>query len=675
MGWLEDAGRSLVTGAERGVTGLAGMPRAIADAQQGASDWLANAAMGAMGHAPLTPQQLAAAHQVTSGIANAAPLGVANSSAPSQAQLDQGVQRVAGPYHQPQTWQGRTAEGVGEMLPNAALPGGVLARLARVAIPAAASAGAGELAHGTPFEGLARAAGGAAGGLAEGSIEAMGQAPARVLGNAAAGVSSGDIQLAAALRDRAAQQGINLTIPEAVQQVTGGATSLGRVQRVVESAGRTAPQLAQYFADRPGQVQDAVGGFVKDLAPNMPAQPGVIGLDAQRAAQGAQMQVNGARASLAGPAYDAAGSQTVDPQGLADVLANVDRQIGSDKTGLLGSRLQQFRGDLIETPAQPAQPAGAWQPHTPGAGYSAPSPAVAAQPEVPLSDIDNLQRVRNYWRDQIDIPPVGQDPLTKEQAGAIGGHLSNLEALMKANPDYARGNQLFADASQAWVDPLNAGPVGKIGATDQLSAQTSALYPSKPFPGQANATGQAVAALNAQNPDIAANLTAAHLSQALDQAATDTMGRPNQFAGAKFVNNVAPGGEQAATLNAGLQGIDPSGAASSNWGDLAQALAATGWRERPGSMTAFNAEDLSGLKQPGALMKLVGGLGDPLEWTKNLSNWTGGKLYGANLDALSSMLTDPDTAAILQRAAAARGGLPIGAQAAIPLLSQQGNGQ
>lgn len=675
MGWGEDAGRSLVTGAERGVTSIAGLPNTVAQLQQRAGDWLANAGRHAMGRPSMTAQEAQGAHAITGMVDRGLTGGLVNPDAPSQAQLDQGVQHFAGPYHNPQTWQGRTAEGLGEMLPGAALPGGLVARAGRVLIPAATSAAAGEVAHGTPYEGLARALGGGAGGLLEGGLEGISQAPARVLGNAAPGLTEDQMGLAAALRESAARQGISLTIPEAVQQVTGGATSLGRVQRVVESAGRTAPQLAPYFAERPGQVRQAVGDFASGLAPNMPSQPGMVGLGAQRAAEGAQIQANGARASLAGPDYTAAGPQTIDRQALADILGRVDTQSAADKTGLLGDRLQQFRNDLIETPARPGTPAAPWKPFGAGEGYSAPAPGSPATPEVPLSDIDNLQRVRNYWRDQIDIPPVGQDPLTKEQAGAIGGHLKDLEALIKANPDHARGDQLFKLASEAWVDPLNTGPVGKIGATGDLGAQTGALYPARPFPGQANATGSAVAALNAQDPNVAANLTRAHLTQALDQVGSDTMGRPNQFAGAALVRNVAPGGEKAATLQAGLQGIDPSGAASSQWSDLVQALAATGQRERPGSMTAFNSEDLSGLKQPGAVMKLIGGIGDPLEWTKNLSNWTGGKLYGRNLDILANMLTDPDTAAILQKAAAARGGLPPGSFSAVPLLTQQGGGQ
>lgn len=646
MGWLEDAARSAVSGVQRGVTSIAGIPQMVGSAEQGAGDWLANKALQAAGHAPMTAQQQQASHAISAPAMRAMSGGLANPDAPSQTHIDTAVQHYAGPYHDPQTWEGRTAEGFGEMVPNAALPGGLLARLARVAIPGAASAAAGEVAHGTPYEGLARALGGAGGGLLEGGLEGISQAPARVMGNAAPSLTPDVIERATALRQSAARQGIDLTIPEAVQQVTGGATSLGRVQRVVESAGRTAPQLKPYFAARPGQVRDATMAFADSIAPGSVGQaPGMIGMDAQRAAQGAQMDANSVRKALSSPAYTAADAQEVDPEAMDAILDRMRIQIQGDKTGLIGPRLDKMRQSLID-----------WDSN-------------------PILDQGNLATSRNYWRHQIDLPPTGNDPITKLEAGIMGKHLDDLDALLKANPDRAAGDAIYAGASRNIVDPLNAGPVGKIGATDQLGAQTSALYPQNPPLGQPAETAQAISALEAQREGLAAALTRQHVGNTFNQSTRDLTSGPNQYGGAMFARNIAGNAEQADTLRAGFGTLDPSGGMGGRFDDLVEALQATGQRERPGSMTAFNTEDLSGLKQPGAVMKLIGGIGDPLEWTKNLSNWTGGKLYGRNLDILANMLTDPDTAAILQKAAAARGGLPPGSFSAVPLLTQQGGGQ
>ena len=174
----------------------------------------------------------------------------------------------------------------------------------------------------------------------------------------------------------------------------------------------------------------------------------------------------------------------------------------------------------------------------------------------------------------------------------------------------------------------------------------------------------------AQYPDVLANLTGQHLGHTFDQSTRALSSGPNQYGGALFARNIAGNAEQAGTLQAGLGALDPSGELSGRWGDLLDALQATGRRERPGSMTAFNTEDLNALKLAPIGARFLGGLGDPLEWTKNLSNWTGNSLFARNLDVLQSMMLDPDTASVLQRAAAAHAGSsPVPPQALLPMMT------
>jgi polyhydroxyalkanoate synthesis regulator phasin len=79
----------------------------------------------------------------------------------------QAVEGFTGEFYEPKTTVGQYARTIGEFAPAAVGgPGGLAARAARVAAPAVASEGAGQIAEGTGYEGAARVAGAVAGSLA-----------------------------------------------------------------------------------------------------------------------------------------------------------------------------------------------------------------------------------------------------------------------------------------------------------------------------------------------------------------------------------------------------------------------------------------------------------------------------------------------------------------------------
>lgn len=644
MGAAEDSGRALVTGLERGANSVAALPAAVRDfwgnlpqTASNASDWLFK-------QAGLLPQDAPPTKAVNQN-SRVSDLGaLLAKTLPNQAQLDQKTQTQLGPYHQPQTWQGRTAQTVGEMAPNAILPGGAAARLARVLVPAGASSAAGEATHGTPYEKTARVAGGIAGGLAEGGIEAAGNAPTRILGNAARGLTDQQIALATQLRQSAANQGIDLTVPEAVQQVTNSSTSLGRVQRLVENASPTAPRMATYFAPRPDQMRGAVMNAADAVAPgSVNTPPGVLGLQAQNAAQGGLDAVRGGINAQTEPLYRALQGQEMPPADYAALAANPS----------YSRALEAVRSD----------------PELNG--------TIAHLPDNNLSVVNEVQKQLGTMATaarQTTLNPAGNNFV----AALRGQAADATDASARAASDIYGGGQYGAardsqSASRAaQLEPLQAGPIGAISQTPDLGAQTSALFPHNPPLGQPAETATAVQTLNGQQNALANALIRQHIGNTFNQSTRDLSGGPNQYGGALFAKNIAGNNEQAATLSAGLDAADPSGAAGDRMDSLLEALRATGRRERPGSMTAFNENDLNALKQAPAAVRLLGGLGDPLEWTKNLANWTGGRLYGRNLNTLADLLTDPNTAAILQRAqnAASPTALPL---AIIPAAAAGGS--
>ena len=617
----EDMIRSGVTGLERGVTGLVGTPRFLSGLGDWATQQGANLAETMTGQ-HLTPQQrqqvLQAGHVVQSG----SPFGLINPQAPSQAQLDRGVQHVdaalgGGGYHTSQTLPGRFAETAAEMAPNALLPGGPVARAARIILPAATAQGAYELAP-PGYKPAAKFGGALLGGGIEGGAEGIFAAPAVRMRTAMGDLDQVTLDQVTQLRANAASRGYDMTIPEAVQQATGGATDLGNLQRLLESTPRTRGAMATYFADRPQQVSGVVNGFVDPLLAGAPS-PGVLAGQAQTAASGAMGDVRQAINAAAGPHYDALRGQLMPDADYATLAADPAYAYG----------LSSLEGDPVL-----------------GKLLSGPPNDLSTINEV-VKHLDTLgENARpNPVNPFGDATKAGLYDRARGLADALAG---------SASPDWRLARDTVASGRAAQLEPMQLGPVGDIASgSPDLGAQTAALYPSAPFRGQPQATADALAALDGQNAGLAAQLTGQHIASTFDQAARSLQGGANQFAGARFVSRLLGNPTQADTLHAGLDAIDPSGAMSSEAATLADILASGGQRMPIGSRTAFNEAEMNPLSQAPGIIRMIHA-GDPLEIPKNLGNFLGTRLAGRNFDQLAGMVTDPDTESVLARVLAAR---------------------
>ena len=165
MPLLEDSGRSLITGLEQGVTGIAGMPGDVEQAIGKGLAWGAANSAAALG---LVGDKDGFQRRLEASLEDARKQSAAQYTS---ADLDHMVQSVAGPYHVPQTAVGRLANTVGQYAPGVVLPGGMAARVARVGIPALASWGAGEATGQNPWaRGLAGLVGGGLASLSEGAL-------------------------------------------------------------------------------------------------------------------------------------------------------------------------------------------------------------------------------------------------------------------------------------------------------------------------------------------------------------------------------------------------------------------------------------------------------------------------------------------------------------------------
>jgi hypothetical protein len=151
-----DVAASLGTGVVRGAAGLIGMP---ADIGRG----LANLAIQGGGYLIGADQaKLAEAAAKSEAFASGRTL-----AAPTSAGVMRGIESVAGPMYTPRGTAGEFAETIGELVPTAVMgPGGVVRKAAMAVVPGVASEAAGQAAEGTPYETVARIAGGLVGGVA-----------------------------------------------------------------------------------------------------------------------------------------------------------------------------------------------------------------------------------------------------------------------------------------------------------------------------------------------------------------------------------------------------------------------------------------------------------------------------------------------------------------------------
>jgi hypothetical protein len=283
---VEDIAKSLPTGVVEGLTGLAGM-------------------QGTIGQMIYGEQSLG---QNMPGFGIVGPTGE---------QLNETIRQGLGrDYYQPQTVAGEYSRTLGEFLPGALAPGSALARGASVAVPAFASESAGQIARGmsggerdTTAEGLARLGGGLLGGFGVGGLSAVRGGADISLRNAAEGVTPQNLQLATALRRDAEAMGIDLTNAEAIQQVTGGGSGLGRLQRVVE--GQTT-RMAPMFANRPAQVQGAIEARLNQIAPSV--EPSTLAPRVRDAAEGVLTRLRQRANEDAGPFYRRLPGQSLPPE-------------------------------------------------------------------------------------------------------------------------------------------------------------------------------------------------------------------------------------------------------------------------------------------------------------------------------------------------------------------------
>ena len=419
MDMLKAAGTGLVKGA----AAIPGMVGDISNLADQAPSWLGLKAADALGMLPPGETFDSAMKFANSPVNQAAPqsgtLGAAVQAAspPTTQDILGNVQKVAGPLYQPQTTAGQITGNVSSFLPQAVLAPGNAIRNALTygVVPGVASEAAGRAANsmlGDYADPWGRGIG-AAIGAATGHLVAAPSPANALLSSATHGVSDADMAAATGIQQRAAALGISITPAEAIQQATGGRSNLGNLQRNVEGMHQSAPIMADYFAQRPAQVQQAASNVFDRIAPR-PTDPFQTGVAAQNEAEGAMANIRQDRSNATSPYYQAAAGDEVPPARMAAVAQQLDALAAQNPNNpALTAPLSDLRRQIVATPAVPGQPAipGQRVPVTdPNTGavirynQTSGTPAVPPQPETYITNVGQLDKIYGGLRDQYTGP-------------------------------------------------------------------------------------------------------------------------------------------------------------------------------------------------------------------------------------------------------------------------------
>jgi len=599
-------------GVAKGVIGLAGLPGDAQQLAKGAGEWIASklpdmpeTALGQF----LREESAKSNHGVAAGAHGDLP---GSYELPTSQDIQGQVEKVTGEFRKPQNQMEADAETVGEFIPAAISgPGGIIRKLVTQAVvPAAATITAGRYSNQNPYvKALAGFLAGGAGAVLSGpnSVESV------LRSKIPASVTEADITRAGQLMDHAQARGVALTWPEALTRVTGQPV-LTDTQRIIESHGQTRPQMQEFFANRPAQIDQAARRELDTSFGPAAHNPSMIGPEASNIAEDTINTVRAAINRATRPAYDAAGQtlvpQAVHAQAMADPL---------------------FARTLHEVRNNPELSAYLH-------GHSDRSVAVYDAVKQQLE-----QRSRNLAHPtNPDASQVGSS-ITGTLAGEVRGAAQDASRAATAAHGPTQYEQALvqqANLRRRYLEPLQRGPLGKLADTPDTKRAINALFQTNPLPGSEHEVATAVRAIAARRPAVAEQLVRAHAEMVFNEAARELQGGANQFSGAKFAKMIAGNSQQRTNLRAAVEAL-PNGAARwEGFEHLLDIMAATGARQPKGSLTAFNALEIQSMSNSG-LASLAAKGASPGKWMSLANDTFKSWSLGRNLDQIARIITDP----------------------------------
>lgn len=590
-------------GIAKGVIGLAGLPGDAAALLKRGADYVADKlpSLPDTGLVKFLRDESAKTNATTTlGASGDLPGSYA---LPTSQDIQGAVENITGPFRKPQNQAEADAETAGEFFPAAlAGPGGLARRIVmQDALPAAASITAGRFSDQNPYvKALAGFLAGGAGAVMSGPSSAESIIRSKI----PASVTENDINRAGQLIDHAQSRGVALTWPEALTRVTGQPV-LTDTQRILESHGQTRPQMQEFFADRPNQIDRAARGQFDQVGTLSPT-PSTLGPQVSELSNNTLTDVRQSINKAAEPFYQAAEGVLLTPAEMSHVRAIP--------------------------------------------GWTEARDAVRNNPQInwrvanlPDNSVGFLNEVKKHFDQaaqnagsKFNAERNHQVQSSNEMAASALRQIGEVKS-----PEYQVALGVQKQAREQFLDPIMQGPIGRLAKKDMTTQKAiNVLFPENPIPGTEGEIRNAVFQLARQRPAVAEQLVRAHAEMVFNQAARDLQGGANQFAGAKFAAKLAGGAQQRENLKAAIEALPNGTARWEGFEQLLDIMSATGARQPKGSLTAFNELEVQSMST-GGLQSLAAKGVSPGKWMSFANDTFKAWSLGRNLDQIARIITDP----------------------------------
>jgi hypothetical protein len=564
----------------QGASAILGLPGMIAEGLQSGAELIGRG----LGY---TPEQVAASRPVI--------------SAPTPESITRAVGDVI-PLQRAESFPGQLAQTAVRNLASAPVPGAI--------VPSLLSAGGEEALalpfQGTPFEPYARAVGGIATPLL--SAPSALQSPLqRMYSESTQRMTPEQMQAASQIQRQSFQSGMPVTSFEAMQQAAGGRTTLPALQRQVEGMPASAPQMAEFMAERGASTQQRLQ---EQFPQTTRAQ---LGTDMQQAAQAEVRALNKQLVEEAGPAYKAIKAKKIP----TSWMTNLERESAViAEAGKAVDNIPAYQ-DLLK-------------------GF-------------PNNSIARIESMRQYLSDKYDnLAVAAQGKVTGEMAAYQAARENLLKKADIQVPAYATARENYNKARERIVGPLTETPIPNIAATSEVPKQFGELFATKAAEINLtpNKVTKAVRALAKTDPALPKEFLNQYMRSSLEnvqRAATTQAGT----VGPRFVDTIAKNTTQRANLEAAFVEIygNKGKEAAKGLNNMMRILEAQGRRLPAGSPTA----------EKGMLAEAsVGTIGQTLKQPlSSVGNMYQSVFFSRDYRNMAKAMTSPDGVMALEKIAKA----------------------
>lgn len=390
----------------------------------------------------------------------------------------------------------------------------------------AASEAVGQAVEGSRSEGAARIATGFAAPLVLQGLLSLKNNPAQMIREATGKMTPEDFADAQRRLDVAKALGISLAAPEVFP-----ASSVQQLMSDVAASKGGGQVINAFMANRPAQVKSAVQRELLDPigAANTPDRNMAVAKDtATQVIKAAER----ARTATVDPLFHAARADVV-PETVLDDIAKRAAAENPFLDPVNRKAMDQFVSDMK---------------------------AAAQVPEAPnnAAALGSLYRSTNTAIDPSNINATQAERASRGTLGVLNKLLG--EKLKSASPNFAAGNKLYEQISKSVVDPLNAGPVGRVAGLHGFDASLPQnLNPVSVVADAKMARPESIrelySQLNTVNPQAFPGIVRTWLENAFDAATQRVQAGENRMIGANFAKGVYGTDQQIANFAETMRGV------------------------------------------------------------------------------------------------------------------------